>query len=263
VTDFSAAQAVSDLALIQNQPTKVERPMLAKIEDSPAFQQQAQEPETMTLHCFDPWTIVKAKPNQEAKAKESLMREGFEVYYGERIKFVTVTIPAKKISSKNRHKRRSEYVVVERPQPVYPGYLFCRRMWGGFDLWRCWDLPGCLGMCCFGLEPATVHDYTIELLRLAEARGSFRDDDGWRVQLDTSCQSSTPRDIRAAEKARNAPERPKKERKELKRLDEPSRSVLFVEELGRITRIVTSHEAAKSGAKDGVPPQVRSLKEFW
>jgi hypothetical protein len=237
--------------------------MLAKLDDNPAFTEKAREMEALSLHCFDPWTIVKAKPNQEAKAKESLTREGFEVYFGERIRFVTVTIPAKKISSKNRHKRRSEYHVIERPLPVYPGYLFCRRMWGGFDLWRCWDLPGMLGMCCFGLDPATVHDYTIELLRLAEARGSFRDEAGWRVQLDTHSHSSTPRDIRAAEKARNAPERPKKERKELKRLDEPTRSIVFVEELGRITRTITSHDAAMSGHKDGVPPQVRSLKDFW
>lgn len=225
--------------------------MLTKIESAADPQMLGGEP--LELHSFEPWLIIKSRPNQEAKAKETLMREGFEVYYGARIKFVKVTIPAKKISSKNRHRRRSEYHTIERASPIYPGYLFIRRLWGALDLYRAFDLPGVLGLCCFDERPATIEDYKIELLRLWEARGKF----------DEQSLSTTPHDVRAAERQRGAPAKDKSKRRTLKRIDESDCSVLFVEELGRITRIITSHGAAPSGRSDGVPPQVRSFKGLW
>lgn len=211
--------------------------MLAKIGNAV---DDAAADEPLRLHCFEPWMILKARANQEAKAKKSLMNEGFEVYYGERIRFIRVTIPAKKISSKTRHRRRSEYRMIERPRPIYPGYLFVRRMWGVFDVYRAYELSGVLGLCVIGESVAMVEDYTVESLRLQEARGRFKCEDGDWVELDSFSVSTAPRDIREAHRQENGGKNGKNEARELKRLDEAGNSILFIEELGRITRIITS-----------------------
>lgn len=186
----------------------------------------------LRLHSFERWQIVRAKPNGEALAKASLMREGFEVYYGERQKVITVPIPAQKISSKTRYRRRSEIREIVRTLPIYPGYLFVRRMFGGFDLHQSFDLPGVIGLCCFGEIPATVEDYTIELLRLNEARGRF----------DNRSVSTEQRHIRIALRERANPQDIIKiPPREINHVDKSGNAFLYVEELGRITRIITSH----------------------
>jgi transcription antitermination factor NusG len=204
----------------------------------PIFPQNEQrEPEPISsvpalrLHNFSPWNIVRSQPNQEAKAKESLLRAGFESYFGERQEVVRVSIPASKISSKTRYRRRSETRDVVRTYPVYPGYLFVRRLYGGSDLWQSFELPGIIGLCCFGERPATVEDYTVELLRLSEARGKF----------DHHTASTDQRHIKIALRERaNPPLLVDKSPRNIQALDGHGKSLQFIEELGRITRIIQS-----------------------
>lgn len=196
------------------------------------------EEPVLRLHSFERWQIVRSKPNGEALAKASLMREGFEVYYGERQKIITVPVPAQKISSKTRYRRRSEVREIVRVLPVYPGYLFVRRMWGGFDLHQAFELPGVIGLCCFGEIPATVEDYTIEMLRLNEARGRF----------DNRSVSTEQRHIRIALRERANPPCPIDIKpRTINYVDKSGNTFLYVEELGRITRIITSSDVLAIG----------------
>lgn len=229
-------------------------------------------PEPLRLHSFERWQIVRAKPNAEAVAKASLMREGFEVYYGERRRVMTVPIPANRISSKARHRRRSETREVVKTYPIYPGYQFVRRLFGEYDLSQCFELPGVIGLCCVGDRPATVEDYTVELLRLAEARGQFAyqeevDDERTGrtkivdrvMQLDSYSFSRAEKDIKIALRHRAAEEKAKKERvddtlrpanippRTINYIDKSGNSFLYVEELGRITRIITSPDVLAIG----------------
>lgn len=207
---------------------------------TPATKSRAivEEVPVLRLHSFERWHIVRAKPNAEATAKAALMREGFEVYYGERQKVITVPVPAQKISSKTRYRRRSEVREIVRTLPVYPGYLFVRRMFGGFDLGQAFNLPGIIGLCCFGEIPATVEDYTIETLRLNEARGRF----------DTRSVSTEQRHIRIALRERaNLSPQIEIEPRTINHVDKAGNIFLYIEELGRITRIITSPDVLETG----------------
>lgn len=226
--------------------------MLAKISDA-----MTPEGERLEVHCFDPWLIMRVKTGQEAKAKESLMREGFEVYYPSWREIVSVTIPAEKISSKTRYRRRSERREIERVRLLYPGYQFIRRLFGCFDIFRAYELTGVTGLCCFGETPATLPDYMIELMRLEAAQG---ENDEWRPSVKIQDIRAAKRQRARQERGEPIPQRPRT--REVGRLDESGRTVLFIEELGRITRIITSHEVAQ-GDKSRVPAQVRSAPLPW
>jgi hypothetical protein len=119
--------------------------------------------------------------------------------------------------------------------PVYPGYIFVRQLWGEFDIHNCYDWPGMLGLCMFSDGPAMIEDYKIELMRIEETAGAH-----------DNCRWSTePKHIRKAARTKpKAEEKGKDGPREIKRLDEPRRTVLFVEEFGRITRIITDSGGA-------------------
>lgn len=201
-------------------------------------QTMREEPPVLRLHSFERWHILRAKPNSEATAKASLMREGFEVYYGEMQKVLAVQVPAQKISSKTRYRRRSEVREIVRIHPIYPGYLFVRRMFGGFDLRQSFELPGVIGLCCFGETPAMVEDYTIEMLRLNEAKGRF----------DNRSMSAERHHIRIALRERANPPAPiNLTPRTINHVDKSGNTFVYIEELGRITRIITSPDVLAIG----------------
>jgi transcription antitermination factor NusG len=200
--------------------------MLAKLDDTLILQ-----PESLRLHSFDRWYIARAKPNMEKAAKEGLERRGFEAYYASWRQVVEVRVPLNRISSKTRHRRRTETRRIDQVRPIYPGYIFVRKLWAGFDVQSCYEWPGMLGLCMFSDGPAMIDDWKIEIMRVDEAAGRF---DKCRWSID-------PKDIRrGAHAASKAEETDKCEARELKRLDEPTRTIHFVEEFGRITRIITN-----------------------
>lgn len=225
-----------------------------------------QDEPVLRLHNFERWYIVRSQPNCEAKAAEYLKRENFEVFYAKRQVVMTVPIPANRISSKTRHRRRSETREVITTYPIYPGILFARRIFGGYDLSQSFDMPGVIGLCCFGETPATVEDYTVELLRLAEARGKFSYRDEIKnpetgkirivegvVEFDQYSFSRAEKDIKTALRDRAAEEKAKKEKADnppdpvnisprtINHVDKSGKALAYIEELGRITRIITSH----------------------
>lgn len=200
--------------------------MLAKL-DSTLIEQ----PESLRLHSFDRWYIARAKPNAEKTAKEGLERRGFEAYYASWRQVVEVRVPLNRISSKTRHRRRTETRRIDQVRPIYPGYIFVRKLWNGFDIQSCYEWPGMLGLCMFSDGPALIDDYWIEVMRRDEAAGQF---DKYRWSVNS-------KDVRRGAQARPKPEETGKiEARELKRIDEPSRTIQFIEEFGRITRIITS-----------------------
>jgi hypothetical protein len=133
------------------------------------------------------------------------------------------------ISSKTRHRRRKEVMEIGRVLPIFPGYIFVRRMYGGFDIFQAYELTGVIGLCCVGDRAAEVEDFIIESLRLDEARGKY----------DDRSVSDDRRHVRMA--VRNYFKRAvnKNPQRIVGTLDESSGSTLFVEELGRVTRIFT------------------------
>lgn len=184
------------------------------------------------VRCFDPWIIARSEPNREVKARESLMRDGFECWYPAGRKITQK--PQRMISSKTRHKKR--HVMVEGLAMPYPGYLFVRRLTSHRSLWRLWELTGVLGVCAFGEYFATIEDYRIEMMRIHEDAGDY---DRWEVK-----KGLTPRDWALAqfEQTEAAKERWSGKPRVLGRVDSNHRQSLhLVEEFGRITRIVTAN----------------------
>lgn len=205
--------------------------MLAKLDDTFTTHQ----PESLRLHSFERWHIARAKPNGEKIAKDALERRGFEAYYASWRQVVEVRVPLNRISSKTRHRRRTETRRIDHVRPIYPGYIFVRQMWVGFDLSNCYEWPGLMGLCMFADGPAMIEDYKIELLRRDEVAGDN----------DTCRWSTDPKDIRkGAQQKPKVEEKGKTEPRTIKRIDEPKRTILFVEEFGRIMRIITDSGGA-------------------
>lgn len=188
--------------------------------------------EDRTVHCFDPWLIVRSEPNREQAAHCSLRREGFECWYpaGRRLK----QMPQRFLPSKTRHKKR--HVVLEELRLPYPGYLFIRRMTQASQasiIWRLFELDGVLGACTFGDTLAIAEDYEIQMLRFKEDLGEF---DQWDVALNA-------KEFRLAEIRRSeaAKERWDKPPKLLGTLDSNrGGSLHLVEAFGRITRVIAA-----------------------
>lgn len=182
-------------------------------------------PDALELACLDPWLIGYSQPRCEHIAKSSLEREGFEVWYP--IRKVVSTKAARHLPSKTRHRRRFE--VVERVEPVLQGYLFLRRLRGVFDLQRAYELHGVGGLCRGGGQHASLQDYEVEIIRLAEADGKFNTyattvPGPYRLSVDVNPRTYlgiTSRDLGS-------------------RLDKSGDEVVFTEQLGRVLRKVRS-----------------------
>ena len=178
------------------------------------------------LHCFDAWWIARCRPKSHHSAKDALMREGFEVWYPQGR--LLSRMPDRYVGPKKRKQR--QLVLREDVRVPYGDYLFLRRLFGSFSLLRLFDLNGLYGICLTGEAPATIQDYEIEMLRLAEYDNKF----------DRCDQSITAKQLRLAEirKTRSAADRGITEPITHRILDTTRQTILFVEAFGRITRVV-------------------------
>lgn len=190
-------------------------------------------PLLVELSCLDPWLIGYSKANCEHIAKASLERHGFECWYPVR-KIITMK-PARNLPSKTRHRRRLE--VSERVVAVLPGYLFMRRLLADCDARALYELPGVGGLCMFGAEVATLPDYEIEMLRLAESDGRFNSYD---ASVPGTYRLSVHPDPHWTGISRTA-------RKIGQGLDKSGNFVQFSEAFGRVLRVIGST------AKVGIP----------
>src|SRR5262245_52961137 len=124
----------------------------------------------MILHSFDPWLIARYRPNQERVACASLGRAGFEAYAPSYVHIRP--LPLRKVPPRKRHVRH--LYVEETRCPRFVGYIFIRTLaWCRQDPNRLAELPGCGALVSVGGVVAKVEDFDIELMRLAEARGTF------------------------------------------------------------------------------------------
>lgn len=180
------------------------------------------------VHCYDQWLIARAEPNRERRARESLMREGFECWYpaGRKV----TRLPQRFVSSKTRHKKR--HVLLEDVRTPYPGYLFVRRLTSLLPLADLWHLNGVVGVCAFGDQYATIEDYRIDLMRIHEDSGFY---DQWRIDGLTNREYQLA-EVRQTEAAK---ERWSSKPRTLGQLDKNHRAgIHLVEEFGRITRVI-------------------------
>lgn len=180
--------------------------------------------------CLDPWQIAFSRPQLQKAAKRSFERIGYECWYP--VRKVVTTKPLASMSSKNRHKRRHE--TVERFETVIGCYLLIRKIKDVTFTEDLYELPGIGGLCHFGESVATVADFEVELLRLAEADGRFNEYHASVNNIDRLSIDIDPR--RGYEmKTYDCTER------DLGRgVDRYGESVYFQEKLGRVLRYIQS-----------------------
>ncbi len=182
---------------------------------------------------IEPWSIARAAPNGELAAKEALEREGFETFVPTYRKVVSV--PLRKVPPKKRRGARDLARVVERP--LFPGYVFFRRVCGAYDLFRLHELTGVIGFVHFGEVRVSLPDYVIELIRLKAGDGVF-----------DQLQAALPR--RAQYRLLDAAERDKKwigKTRLIGRACESRGIVMFVAELGRVVRLIERAATKETG----------------
>lgn len=194
--------------------------------------------EMVEVACLDDWLLAYSHPHAQHLARKSLEREGFEVFYP--LRKVVSCRPASSLPSKTRHRRRFE--IVERIEAVLGCYLMLRRLCGVFDMGRLRELHGVGGLCHMGNTAATIRDFEVELLRLAEAHGRFN-----------IYHASLPGTYRVAIQIDPRVTDGKTERgnwhgvtRTTRRLDGTMPTMVFRQELGRIIRLIESDEAART-----------------
>lgn len=201
------------------------RPMPKPIRD--VLKSMVEEKLPTEEYAHDPWWIMRVQPNSYRAAEDSLKREGFECY-SPTFKVIEpmplMFIPPKKRHQANLYKRE-----VRRRR--FDGYIFVRRMFGSFDVNRLFDLSGCGGVLKSAGHLALVSDVEVELIRLVEADGTMDE-----VVLERH------RGYRVTKLAGGAQWTGKS--KIVGRLDDPSKTVLFVETQGRIARLITHADPA-------------------
>lgn len=190
---------------------------------------------TLEEHSIAPWILLRCVGGMEKSGTEWLERNGFEAWYpkGKIIK----TVPLRHLPSKTRHKRANQQVV-ERERSAYPGYILTRWMFGEFDLNRVYELPGIIGVCCFGDQVATVPDYEVEIVRVQEARGEF--DQFANTQAERIYFYHLAKDATAAENRYTGSART------LGRACESSALVTFRKTLDRVTRVISAPAATEA-----------------
>lgn len=116
-----------------------------------------------------PWIVVRTEPRREETAKESLGREGFEVYLPVRKQLV---LPPRNTLS---HRQRQNYFQQGHwePRPWLPGYLFVKAGYGRTSLRSLHTLVGVIGPVFFGEELALVHASEIAVIRKREAEDTL------------------------------------------------------------------------------------------
>jgi hypothetical protein len=213
-----------------------QRPNLGQ--DGPSQLANLAAVEMTEVACLDAWLLAYSHPHAQHLARASLEREGFEVFYP--LRKVVMRRPSASLPSKTRHRRRFE--IIERIEPVLGCYLMLRRLCGAFDLGRLRELHGVGGLCHIGKTAATIRDYEVELLRLAEAHGRFN-----------IYHASVPGTYRVAIEIDPRVTDSKTERgnwhgvtRTTGRLDGTIRTMVFHEELGRVIRLIECDEAART-----------------
>ena len=185
-------------------------------------------PDTQEVHSMAPWWIARASPNSHEVAKRSLTREGFEVWWP-RAKIVRhpalSTLP-----SKTRHRLR--HMTIETERPVFGAYVFFRRMLGNYDIRRLHELLGVAGICTRGGDLLAISDMDIENLRVREAKGQFDKHETTSKFRYDSRKMHNPTAMLAHYV----------EPKIIGRLDVDGELVLFLESLGRVTRIIAQSD---------------------
>lgn len=179
-------------------------------------------------HCFDPWVIARVLSRAHDVAAVSLKRSGFEMWFpaGRRFRLM----PKRHLTRTRRNSRR--VVLREELERPYGDYVFVRRLFGDQSLWRLFELNGVLGVCAFGEKIATVPDFEIEMLRLYEYDGRFD-----RCDFGISAKQFQLAEI---VRTRAALQRSKSDAEAFKILDANGEAVHFIEQFGRITRVVTA-----------------------
>lgn len=176
-------------------------------------------------YAIDPWWIMRVQPNMYRTATASLLREGFECYAP--TYRVLSRAPLREIPPKKRH--QAHLFKRETRKRRFEGYMFIRRMFGCYDVNRLFDLQGCGSIVMNASSPALVYDYEIELMRLVEADGTF---DEVQVETYRGYKVIAPQAEKSADKWMG-------KSRIVGRLDDSQRTVLFVERLGRIARLIT------------------------
>lgn len=172
----------------------------------------------------DPWWIMRVVRGMYKTAEKTLMRAGFECYsptYKVIGPMPLRLIPPKKRGNAGLYKR-------EVRKRRYDGYLFIRRLFGHYDLNRLFDLDGCGSIITNASSTALVYDYEIEVMRLAEFDGTLDE-----VQVETY------RGYKVSRLAKDGGGAWTGRSKIVGRLDDSSKTVLFVERMGRIARIIS------------------------
>lgn len=193
--------------------------------------------------CLDDWLLGYSHPHAQHIARASLEREGFEVFYP--LRKIVTRKPSASLPSKTRHRRRFE--IVERIEPVLGCYLMLRRLCGAFDMARLRELNGVGGLCHMGNSAATIRDYEVELLRLAEAHGRFNVYHAsipgtYRVAIEIDPRLRLTSDGKAGRDRWNGTTRM------VGRLDGAARTMIFRQELGRVIRLIECDESARAMA---------------
>jgi transcriptional antiterminator RfaH len=104
------------------------------------------------------WYVVNTQPQKEERAREHLLRQGFDVYLPRWLK-------------RRSHARRVEWL----PSPLFPRYLFV-----GFDIettrWRAvQSTVGVAHLVCNGGLPLPMADDIVEQIRAREAASGLID----------------------------------------------------------------------------------------
>jgi Transcription termination factor nusG len=185
----------------------------------------------VVVACHDDWWVGYSLSNAQHIAQQALGREGFECWYP--IRKVVSRRPASSLPSKTRHKRRFE--MIERTEPVLGSYLFIRRLFGTFDLAELYKLPGVGSICRLGPGIASIKDWEVELLRLAESRGRFN---VFHVSVPGAYRVAIEPDPRLADPSDRAAPYVGTTRWPRRSLDDSARTLVFVQDLDRIVRII-------------------------
>jgi hypothetical protein len=122
------------------------------------------------IHSIEPWFLARYQPNLERTARNSLARAGFECWFPT---YVDIRpLPLRKINPSKR--RLAHLFVQEIRRPRFVGYILVRPLpWCRHDLNRLFELHGCGGIVSLGGKAAKIEDFDVEIMRLAEARGTF------------------------------------------------------------------------------------------
>lgn len=187
------------------------------------------EPDVIELHPIGAWYVIRTEPRMEKTARLWLLRVGIEAWYpqGKRVKLKAL----RHLPSKTRHKRKREAICHH--FPAVPGYVLARDVVGIRYGREICELPGVLGLCCFGATLATIQDYEVEILRRKEAAGVF-DVFGTYEAEDTYAKQQERYQVSG-----RANKQWEGRSKVMYRTCESGEIVTFRENLGRIDRVIT------------------------